>query len=131
MAERLDDQVARVNVLAKIGEVYGTKEAGLADAAKAKKVLAEAADLAAGDAISDRFRPQALAAVALGYANANLAGDANIVTEKLESLVRTQMIGRPLRVQQGLTPEVRIEQLEKPGEITGWVSGFPRNRSGR
>lgn len=86
MAERLGDPVARVNVLAKIGEVYGGREAGLADAAKAKKVLAEAGDLAAGDDISDRFRPQALAAVALGYANANLAGDANAVTEKLESL---------------------------------------------
>jgi len=86
MTERLGDPVARVNSLAKIGEVYGAKEAGLADAVKAKKVLGEAADLAAGEDISDRFRPQALAAVALGYANANLAGDADAVTEKLESL---------------------------------------------
>ena len=95
MAERLDDQVARVNVLAKIGEVYGGREAGLGDAAKAQKVLAQAAELAAGEDISDRFRPQALAAVALGYANANLAGDANAVTEKLESLAASLQDLRP------------------------------------
>jgi hypothetical protein len=86
MAERLDDPVARVGLLARIGEVVGSREAGLGDPAKAKKVLAEAADLATGERVSDRFRPQALAAVALGYANANLAGDADAVTEKLESL---------------------------------------------
>ena len=86
MVERLGDPVAHVEVLARIGEVYGVKEGGLGDAAMAKKVLAEAAERAAGDDVSDRFRPQALAAVALGYANANLAGDADAVTEKLESL---------------------------------------------
>ena len=86
MVERLGDPVAHVQVLARIGEVYGVKEGGLGDAAKAKKVLAEAAERAAGDDVSDRFRPQALAAVALGYANANLASDADAVTEKLESL---------------------------------------------
>ena len=53
------------------------------------------------------------------------------IAQELEPLVRTQVVGCPLRVQQGLPPEVRIEQLEEPGEITGWVSGFPRNRSGR
>jgi hypothetical protein len=95
MAERLDDQVARVNVLAKIGEVYGGREAGLGDAAKAQKVLAQAGEIAAGEGISDRFRPQALAAVALGYANANLAGDANAVTAKLESLAASLQDLRP------------------------------------
>jgi hypothetical protein len=53
------------------------------------------------------------------------------VAEELEPLVRTQMVGSPLRMQQGLPPKVRIEQLEQLGEITGWVSGVPRNRSGR
>jgi hypothetical protein len=86
MVARLDDPVARVDVLAKIGEVYGSKEAGLGDAAKARKILAEAGDLAASEDVADRFRPQALAAVALGYANANLAGDAKAVIERLESI---------------------------------------------
>jgi hypothetical protein len=95
MAERLDDPVARVGVLAKIGEVCGSKEAGLGDSTYAKKILAEAAALATGDGISDRFRPQALAAVALGYANANLASDANAVTEKLESLADSLQELRP------------------------------------
>ena len=95
MAERLDDPVARVGVLAKIGEVCGSKEAGLGDSTYAKKVLAKAAALAAGDGISDRFRPQALAAVALGYANANLARDADAVTEQLESLADSLKDLRP------------------------------------
>lgn len=86
LAAGLADPVARVGVLARIGEVQGSREAGLGDAAAAKRVLAEAADLAAGDAVADRFRPQALAAVALGYANAGLAGDADAVAAKLESL---------------------------------------------
>lgn len=86
MADRLDDPVAKVGVLAKIGEVYGSKDAGLGDASKAKDALAKAAALATGDDVSDRFRPQALATVALGYANANLAGEAQAVIEKLEAI---------------------------------------------
>lgn len=86
LAAQLTDPVARVSVLAKIGEVHGGREGGLGDPTTAKKVLAEAADLAAGDGVGDRFRPQALAAVALGYANAGLAADAEAVATTLESL---------------------------------------------
>lgn len=86
MAERLDDPVAKVGVLARVGEVYGSKEAGLGDAGKAKDMLAKATAIATSDAVSDRFRPQALAAVAIGYANANLAGEAQAVIEKLEAI---------------------------------------------
>jgi hypothetical protein len=86
MTDRLDDPVAKVGVLAKIGEVYGSKEAGLGDASKAKETLAKAAALATSDDVGDRFRPQALAAVALGYANANLAGEAQAVIDKLETI---------------------------------------------
>ena len=105
MAERLDDQVARVNVLAKIGEVYGGREAGLGDAAKAQKVLAQAGELAAGEGISDRFRPQALAAVALGYANA--------VTEKLESLAASLQELRPKAEALAAAANVRAKSGEK------------------
>lgn len=86
MAARLTDPVARVGVLARVGEVVGSREAGLGDASTAKKILAEATALAAGDDVAERFRPQALAAVALGYANAGLAVDADAVTAELESL---------------------------------------------
>lgn len=85
MAERIGDPVARVAALAKIGEVYGSKDAGLGDSSRARTILTKAADLASGADVSDRFRPQALAAVALGYANAGLAGDAQAVIEQLES----------------------------------------------
>lgn len=83
MATKLADPVARVEILSKAGQIYG---GSLNESSKAKDALKKAADLASSDEVADRFRPQALAAVALGYANANLAGDATKVIEKLESL---------------------------------------------
>ena len=86
MATRLADPVARVGVMARVGEVLGSRDAGLGDTTTARKILDEAAAVAIGPDVGDRFRPQALAAVAIGYANAGLAADADAVTGKLESL---------------------------------------------
>ena len=85
MADQIPDAVGRANVLAKAGGIYGAKQGGLGDATLAKKTLAKAAAIAESDEVSDRFRPQALAAVALGYANASLTGDAREILEKLET----------------------------------------------
>lgn len=85
MADRIGDAVARATVLAKAGGVFGGREGGLGDATRATELLAKAASIAEGDEVAERFRPQALAAVALGYANANLADEAGAVLVKLES----------------------------------------------
>jgi hypothetical protein len=83
MAESMSDAVSRVEVLSKAGTVYGSR---LGDAGKARQNLAKAGEIAMSEDVSDRFRPQALAAVALGYANANLANDAKVVIAKLEEM---------------------------------------------
>jgi tetratricopeptide (TPR) repeat protein len=95
LADTMTDAVAQTDLLAKVGVVYGSRETGLGDAIKAKETLAKAAAIASGDQVTERFRPQALAAVALGYANANLAADATPVIEKLETLAASLTDLRP------------------------------------
>lgn len=95
LADTMADAVAQTDLLAKVGVVYGSRETGLGDATKAKETLAKAAAIASGDQVAERFRPQALAAVALGYANANLAADATAVIEKLETLAASLTDLRP------------------------------------
>ena len=110
MASSLTDPVARVEVLSKAGRLYG---GSLGDATKAKDNLAKAAEIASGDDVSDRFRPQALAAVALGYANANLAGDATKVIEKLETLATSLEELRPKAEALAAAANVRFKSGEK------------------
>ena len=95
LADTMTDAVAQTDLLAKVGVVYGSRETGLGDAIKAKETLAKAAAIASGDQVTERFRAQALAAVALGYANANLAADATAVIEKIETLAASLTDLRP------------------------------------
>ena len=67
----VEDPVRKARVLADAGALYGAKTDGIADAGKAKVILAKAADAAAN--VDERFRAEALAAVALGYTRSNLA----------------------------------------------------------
>lgn len=110
MAEKLADPVARVEILSKAGRLYG---GSLSEASKAKAALAKAADLASSDEVSDRFRPQALAAVALGYANANLAGEASKVIEQLESLAGSVEELRPKAEALAAAANVRFKSGDK------------------
>jgi hypothetical protein len=112
MAERIGDAVTRVDVLAKTGAVYGGKDGGLGDSAKARELLARAADLAGSDEVADRFRPQALAAVALGYADADLADQADSIVEKLEALADS-LEPRPKAEALAAAANVRAQRGEK------------------
>jgi len=78
----VSDAALKAGLLAKAGVVYGAKSGGIGDAGAAKKVLDQAKD-AAGE-VPERFRPQTLAAVALGYSDAGLAGDAGEMVQALE-----------------------------------------------
>lgn len=111
MAASVSDPVARVEVLSKAGRIYG---GSLGDTTKAKTALANAAEIATGTDVSDRFRPQALAAVALGYANANLAGDATKVIEQLETLATSLEELRPKAEALAAAANVRFKSGEKP-----------------
>ena len=91
--EGIEDAVTKAGLLAKAGVVYGSKSGGLGDATAGKKTLAAAAEVA-GD-VPERFRAQALAAVALGYADAGLIDAAAEMIETLESTARALDEPRP------------------------------------
>lgn len=93
LAGTIGDAVTKAKALADIGAVYGAKNGGLGDAAAAKRVLAAAAETAAS--VEERFRAQALAAVATGYAGAGLAGEAGKMIEELETSARALAEPRP------------------------------------
>jgi len=112
MSDRIGDPVTKVDVLAKVGAIYGARDGGLGESSKAKDLLARAAEIAGGEDVSDRFRPQALAAVALGYANANLADQADAIIEKLESLAES-LDARPKAEALAAAANVRAKRGEK------------------
>jgi hypothetical protein len=87
LAPKIDDLVVKATMLAEAGGIYGAKSGGLADPGTARRALAEAATFT--DSIEERFRPQALAAVALGYVEAGLAKDAAEKVGALEELARS------------------------------------------
>jgi hypothetical protein len=117
MSDRIGDAVARIEILSKTGALYGGKDGGLGESSKAKELLARAAELAAGDEVADRFRPQALAAVALGYADADLADQADAIVEKLEGLADS-LDARPKAEALAAAANVRARRGEKDKSAT-------------
>lgn len=81
-----EDPLGKATLLAQAGGIYGTGAAGVGDAAKARETLAEAA--AGAEKVDQRFRAEALAAVALGYVDAGLMDDATAMVETLEASAR-------------------------------------------
>ena len=63
-ADKVDDPVRKTQLLADAGAVYGDKAKGAADSLAAKEALKKATEVA--DGVEERFRADALAAVALG-----------------------------------------------------------------
>jgi hypothetical protein len=79
----IEDAVGKIRLLADAGAIYGAKSGGLGNAKAAKDVLASALEVAAG--VDERFKAQALAAIAVGYTKADLAKEAGKVVEELEA----------------------------------------------
>lgn len=105
MTGPITDAVLKIDVLAKLGGLFGDKKQGIGDSKKAQELLATAEELATGDAVADRFRAQALGAVALGYADADLAERAEAIVGKLESLVES------------LDPRPKVEALAAAANV--------------
>jgi len=78
---KIEDPVRKAKVLADAGALYGAKTDGIGDAGRAKSILAKAAE--AADKVDQRFRAEALAAVALGYTRSSLASLADKTVEDL------------------------------------------------
>ena len=83
---KIDDAVRRTKVLADAGAIYGDKVEGIGDSKLAKDTLAKAANVA--DGVEERFRAEALAAVALGYTRSGLAEAASDMVGKLEEAAK-------------------------------------------
>lgn len=81
-ADKIEDASRRAKVLADAGALFGDKAKGLGDAKQAKEWLAKATEVA--ESVEERFRAEALAAVALGYSNSGLADEAASMVKKLE-----------------------------------------------
>ena len=85
-SEGVSDPVRRAKVVADSGAVAGDKAKGIGDAALAKELLAKATTLA--DAVEERFRAEALAAVALACTRAGQADAAAEMVGRLEESAR-------------------------------------------
>jgi len=92
-APDIGDAISRIRLLADAGGIYGSKAGGLGDGKAAREVLASAVE--AAGAVEDRFKAQALAAIALGYARGDLAKEAGKVVEELEASAKAVEELRP------------------------------------
>lgn len=91
--DALEDPIGKAKLLAEIGAIQGAKSGGLGEAGKAKRTLKAAADAAAQ--AEERFQADALAAVTMGYVNAELTDEARAMVEQLESSARAVEDLRP------------------------------------
>lgn len=82
----IEDAVRKTQVLAEAGGIYGDKAKGIGDGGKAKELLAKANE--AAGAADERFRAEALAAVALGYTRSGLAKEAGDMVSALVEAAR-------------------------------------------
>lgn len=82
LASGVADEVRRTKILADAGAVAGEKGRGIGDATLAKDLLTRA--IAVADSVEERFRAEALAAVALGCTRAGQAETAAEVVGRLE-----------------------------------------------
>lgn len=87
-AEKIEDPIRKTKVLAAAGGIFGNrdKDKGLADSKLAKATMEQAAEVANG--VEERFRAEALAAVALGYAKAGMPTEAGEKVVQLEESAR-------------------------------------------
>ncbi len=114
-AEGIGDPVRQVSVLADAGAIYGNKETGLADSAKATSLLTQARDKAL--VVDQRYRAEALAAVALGYTKGNVAEEAASMVEQLLETARSN--DNPRAKAEGLAAAANVKaQIGKADEAT-------------
>lgn len=115
MAKQIDDPISRIRLLADAGGIYGAKQGGLGEAKAARDRLGEAVELAAD--VEERFKAQALAAIAMGYARAGLAKDAGKVVEELESSAKALSDPRPQAEALAAAASVRFQTGDKDAAL--------------
>ena len=112
---KIEDPVRKAKVLADAGALYGAKTDGIGDAGRAKSILAKAAE--AADKVDQRFRAEALAAVALGYTRSSLASLADNTVEDL--LQAAKDLEEPRAKAEALAAAANVKaQTDKQDEAT-------------
>ena len=112
---KIEDPVRKAKVLADAGALYGAKTDGIGDAGRAKSILAKAAE--AADKVDQRFRAEALAAVALGYTRSSLASLADKTVEDL--LQAAKDLEEPRAKAEALAAAANVKaQTDKQDEAT-------------
>ncbi|MFM8986363.1 MAG: hypothetical protein ACKONH_09955 [Planctomycetia bacterium] len=115
MSERIDDAISRIRLLAEAGGLYGAKSGGLGESKLARDVLGRAVELSGG--VEDRFKAQALSAIAMGYAQAGLAKDAGKVVEDLEASAKGLEDPRPQAEALAAAASVRSQTGDKDAAV--------------
>ena len=112
---KIEDPVRKAKVLADAGALYGAKTDGIGDAGRAKSILAKAAE--AANNVDQRFRAEALAAVALGYTRSSLASLADKTVEDL--LQAAKDLEEPRAKAEALAAAANVKaQTDKQDEAT-------------
>ena len=112
-AAGIADPVRQVSVLADAGAIYGNKTTGLSDSAAATSLLTRARDAAL--AVEERYRAEALAAVALGYTKGNVASEAASMVEQLLETARSN--DNPRAKAEGLAAAANVKaQIDQADE---------------
>lgn len=101
LVDTIDDPVRKAKLFAEAGAIYKANT----DSAQAKETLKKAADAAAG--VEERFRADALAAVALGYTRSGLADAASDVVDKL--LVAAKTLDEPRAKAEALSAAAGVQ----------------------
>lgn len=136
MTATIEDPKGKATMLARVGVIQGNGVTGIGDLRGAKKSLDEAAKLATED-VTERFRGEALAAVAMGYADAGLASDATKMIGTLEELADGIADLRPKAEAYAAAAAVRAaagdkdaagKLLEKASAAAKGITDFPANR---
>lgn len=121
-APDIGDAISRIRLLADAGGIYGAKSGGLGDGKVAREVLASAVE--AAGTVEDRFKAQALAAIALGYARADLAKEAGRFVEELEASAKAVEELRPKAEALAAAARVRAQTgaQDKAGKLLAEAS---------
>lgn len=101
----LDDPMTKAEFFAQLGALYAAKDDGLGDVKLGTEVLEMAKKLAQED-VQEGFRAKALAAVAIGYADAGLAAEATDMIEALEKMAGE--LEEPRRKAEALAVAARV-----------------------
>lgn len=111
MADKIGDAVRKAGVLADTGGIYADKAKGLGDSKMAKEALDKAKEVAME--MEDRFKGDALKAVALGYVKGGLNDAAAEMVELLEETGRSLEDARAKAEALAAAANVRLQTGKK------------------